>query len=215
MTKVARSGSFRFDCDSPPGVHAHRFLKTRLAKVRESSASAYLDSLEGAAELIRIKSRRVRCANVRDALLLPSGCMIRLPKILICAFAACLTQTALAQSDAERGRAEFLSSCAVCHGAEATGEGPLRAFLLKPPSDLTTLARRNGGEFPVGQVMDMIDGRAAVQIGSHGTREMPVWGQVYAEHARQDDGRAKLHPEWTVRARITALTQYLARLQVR
>jgi mono/diheme cytochrome c family protein len=140
--------------------------------------------------------------------------MIRVRKLLVCTFAICLTQVALAQSDVERGRAEFLSSCAVCHGAEATGDGPLRPFLVKAPPDLTMLARRNGGEFPARRVMDMIDGRAAVQIGSHGTREMPVWGKVYAEGAGADDGRAKLHPEWTVRERITRLTQYLARLQV-
>jgi mono/diheme cytochrome c family protein len=137
-----------------------------------------------------------------------------MPKLLMWLFGACLAQTAVAQSDAERGRAEFQSGCAVCHGAEAKGDGPLRPFLIKPPSDLTTLARRNGGEFPARQVMEMIDGRAAVQIGSHGTREMPVWGRAYAEQAREDGGRTKLHPEWTVHARITALTQYLARLQV-
>jgi mono/diheme cytochrome c family protein len=140
--------------------------------------------------------------------------MIRLHQLLLCAFAACLAQTAAAQSDVERGRGEFQSSCAVCHGGEARGDGPLRPFLLKPPSDLTTLARRNGGKFPVRQVMEMIDGRAAVQIGSHGTREMPVWGRAYAEQAREDGDRTKLHPEWTVQARIMALTQYLARLQM-
>jgi mono/diheme cytochrome c family protein len=122
---------------------------------------------------------------------------------------------ALAQADREQGRREFESSCAVCHGAEARGDGPLRPFLLKPPADLTTLARRNGGTFPTREVMDVIDGRASARIGSHGTRDMPVWGQVYLEQAQEDSARTKLHPEWSVRARIIALIDYLGRLQVK
>ncbi|HUL63789.1 MAG TPA: cytochrome c [Burkholderiaceae bacterium] len=118
-----------------------------------------------------------------------------------------------AQADSERGRREFESSCAVCHGVEATGDGPLRPFLLKPPPDLTTLAKRHGGTFPAREVTEMIDGRSSVRIGSHGTREMPVWGQVYLESAQDDASRTKLHPEQSVRARITALVDHLARLQ--
>lgn len=116
---------------------------------------------------------------------------------------------ACAQADPERGRREFDSSCAVCHGVEATGDGPLRPFLIKPPPDLTKLAKRRGGTFPTRDVTEMIDGRSSVRIGSHGTREMPVWGQVYLDEA----ARTKLHPEESVRARIMALVDYLARLQ--
>lgn len=118
-----------------------------------------------------------------------------------------------AQSERDRGKREFETSCAVCHGAEARGEGPLRPFLVKPPTDLTTLAKRNGGRFPTRQVMEIIDGRSAAPIGSHGPREMPVWGDVFLEQAQQDPTRAKLHPEWSVRARITALIDYLGQLQ--
>jgi len=120
---------------------------------------------------------------------------------------------ACAQADPERGQREFESSCAVCHGVEAKGDGPLRPFLIKPPPDLTTLARRRGGEFPTRDVMEIIDGRSSVRIGSHGTREMPVWGQVYLESAQDEAARTKLHPEWSVRARIMALVDYLARVQ--
>ncbi|HTT12972.1 MAG TPA: c-type cytochrome [Burkholderiaceae bacterium] len=122
-------------------------------------------------------------------------------------------RAACAQADTERGRREFESSCAVCHGVEARGDGPLRPFLIKRPPDLTTLARRRGGTFPAQDVMEMIDGRSSVQLGSHGTREMPVWGQVYLESAQDEAGRSKLHPEWSVRDRIMALVDYLAGLQ--
>lgn len=134
---------------------------------------------------------------------------------LLFACAVSCTGTAVAQAGVEHGKREFASSCAVCHGAEAKGDGPLRPFLVKPPSDLTTLARRNGGTFPTREVMDVIDGRASGRIGSHGTRDMPVWGQVYLEQAEQDGARTKLHPEWSVRARIVALIDYLGRLQVK
>jgi mono/diheme cytochrome c family protein len=120
-----------------------------------------------------------------------------------------------AQADRDRGRREFDSSCAVCHGADARGDGPLRPHLVKPPADLTTLAKRNGGTFPTREVMDMIDGRSTLPIGSHGPRDMPVWGKVFLEQAQDDPTRAKLHPEWSVQARITALVDYLKAQQVK
>lgn len=134
---------------------------------------------------------------------------------LFCACALFVAGAAGAEATPDRGEREFASSCAVCHGAEAKGDGPLRPFLVKPPSDLTTLARRNGGKFPTRDVMDVIDGRAAESIGSHGSRAMPVWGRVYLEQAEEDAERTKLHPEWSVRARIIALLDYLGRVQVK
>jgi mono/diheme cytochrome c family protein len=122
---------------------------------------------------------------------------------------------ALAQPEVDRGKREFLNSCAVCHGAEASGDGPLRPYLVRPPTDLTTLARRNGGAFPTRRVMDIIDGRDEPRIGSHGPREMPVWGDVFLEQAQRNSALAKMHPEWSVRVRITALVDYLRALQAK
>ena len=42
----------------------------------------------------------------------------------------------------------FAFYCATCHGRKGTGDGPVAAALKSPPSDLTLLARRNGGTFP-------------------------------------------------------------------
>ena len=50
----------------------------------------------------------------------------------------------------------------------------LASVLKVPPADLTTLARRNGGYFPLTAVSEIIDGRTL--IAAHGTREMPIWG---------------------------------------
>jgi hypothetical protein len=43
------------------------------------------------------------------------------------------------------------------------------------PADLTVLAKNNSGVFPYDMVYQMIDGRNTT-VGSHGTREMPIWG---------------------------------------
>jgi mono/diheme cytochrome c family protein len=113
------------------------------------------------------------------------------------------------------GRQEYESSCAVCHGATGKGDGPLGAFLVRKPTDLTTLAARNGGTFATQRVAEIIDGRSAVEIGPHGPRDMPVWGRIYLEQAIENPGRMQIGPEWYVRARIMALIDYLARLQGR
>ena len=141
--------------------------------------------------------------------------MICIHRDLLLLTCALFAGSVAAQGDSDRGRREYASSCAVCHGAEAKGDGPLRPFLVKRPTDLTTLAKRNGGTFPTREVMEMIDGRSAPKIGSHGTREMPVWGRVYLEQAEEDQARTKLHPERTVSARIVALIDYLGQLQVK
>jgi mono/diheme cytochrome c family protein len=124
---------------------------------------------------------------------------------------SCLGAAATAQS-VDMGRAEYESSCASCHGVSGKGDGPVRQYLVKAPSDLTTLARRSGGALPMQLVWEMIDGRTSTVIGPHGTREMPIWGANYRAMAlSQPDTAAQ--PEWYVRGRIVALIDYLQRLQ--
>jgi mono/diheme cytochrome c family protein len=130
--------------------------------------------------------------------------------------ASLLTVTAhsWALTPLERGRTEFDHQCASCHGTTAKGDGPLRPFLVKPPSDLTTLAQRHGGKLPEQQLREMIDGRAMNEPGPHGVREMPVWGQRFREDAQQTRlGRWK--PERKVRERLDALVTYLQSVQVK
>lgn len=131
----------------------------------------------------------------------------------VVASVVCIAGAAPAQG-LDHGRQEYESSCAVCHGATGKGDGPMRPYLLNRPSDLTTLAARNGGVFPAQRVAEIIDGRSAVEIGSHGPRDMPVWGRIYLQQAIDNPGRMQIGPEWYVRARIVALIDYLARLQV-
>jgi mono/diheme cytochrome c family protein len=79
---------------------------------------------------------------------------------------------------AEMGAERFANHCSSCHGLDARGEGPVRPVLRTPPADLTRIAARRDGEFPVGEISRFIDGR--FEVTAHGTREMPVWGQLFS-----------------------------------
>ncbi len=114
----------------------------------------------------------------------------------------------------EKGRIEYDHQCASCHGTTARGDGPLRPFLVKAPSDLTTLAQRHGGKLPEQQVREMIDGRGMNEPGPHGSREMPVWGQRFREDA-QETRMGRWKPERQVRQRLDALVTYLQSVQVK
>ncbi|MCK5121836.1 MAG: cytochrome c [Methylococcales bacterium] len=123
----------------------------------------------------------------------------------------------LAEEDADLGKYEFEENCASCHGITGKGDGPLsRVFLMKPYVDLTTLAKRNSGVFPVQRVYEIIDGRQEVE--AHGPRTMPVWGREYARNV--PDIIPELmnfgyigYQKKVVKARIAALIDYLFRLQ--
>lgn len=125
-----------------------------------------------------------------------------------------VTANAWALTPIERGRVEYEHQCASCHGTTARGDGPLRPFLTRAPSDLATLAQRHGGKLPEQQVRQMIDGRAMTEPGPHGTREMPVWGQRFREEA-QETRMGRWMPERQVRQRLDTLIAYLESLQVK
>jgi mono/diheme cytochrome c family protein len=54
----------------------------------------------------------------------------------------------------------YASYCAVCHGANATGNGPAQSALKIPATDLTTLAQKNGGKYPGLHVSSVLRGDA-------------------------------------------------------
>ncbi len=75
------------------------------------------------------------------------------------------------------GKGMFTNYCAACHGAEGKGNGPAAEALKTPPSDLTALSKNNGGKYPAFKVASAIRGESAV--GAHGSKEMPVWGDLF------------------------------------
>lgn len=105
----------------------------------------------------------------------------------------------------ERGERSFMAYCASCHGSDGTGTGPVAEVMTTNPADLTQLRARYGGTFPADSVYAYIDGREDVQ--AHGTREMPVWGNVWGE----EDGEPVDRDE--VDLRIRELVEYIRTLQ--
>ena len=77
--------------------------------------------------------------------------------------------------DAALGEDVFQSHCAVCHGDEGLGNGPLAKALTVPPPDLTVLSAMNGDIFPTRFVLERIDGTDP--LISHGG-PMPVFNQI-------------------------------------
>ena len=110
----------------------------------------------------------------------------------------------------DAGKVEFQSSCAACHGADGKGKGPLSGVLKLAPPDLTALAKKNNGVFPVNAVYEMIDGRKAVE--AHGTREMPIWGFRYMPSPYQAVNPSPA-TEAAIRARMLTIVDYLNRIQ--
>ncbi len=73
----------------------------------------------------------------------------------------------------------FSQYCSSCHGTKATGDGPTSYAMKKKVPDLTLIAKRNGGVFPLDKVQAEISGEKATGL-SHGTREMPLWGPIFS-----------------------------------
>ena len=124
-----------------------------------------------------------------------------------------ITAHAWAQTSVGLGRVDYKDNCASCHGVSGQGDGPMRSFLVKPPSDLSTIAQRHGGQFPQDLIWEMVDGRWAEEVGPHGSREMPVWGNVFKQRAMTQPGDSESTAAWSSHNRIVSLLMYLESLQ--
>ena len=83
------------------------------------------------------------------------------------------------------GRDIYMDRCGACHGEDAKGNGPAVGALKFAPGDLTLLAQRNGGTFPAEKVKNIVG--QWVPINAHGSREMPIWGDLFlAKTAAQE-----------------------------
>lgn len=109
-----------------------------------------------------------------------------------------------AQGVTADGAALYLEYCAVCHGQDARGDGPMAAGLTRPPANLRQLTQASDGKFPDERVRTAIDGRDLPL--QHGTRDMPVWGQAF-KRSRGAQG------EQRVAAHMDALVDYLRSIQ--
>ncbi len=75
------------------------------------------------------------------------------------------------------GKATYATYCASCHGMDLRGKGEIATTLSSKPTDLTRLTEKNDGAFPTERLTQVVDGRA--EVAAHGTREMPVWGDLF------------------------------------
>jgi mono/diheme cytochrome c family protein len=117
---------------------------------------------------------------------------------LACAF--CLAGTSLTSAQST-GQEEFGRHCALCHGLDGRGAGPLADAMKLAPTDLTRLSAGNNGEFPSNKVSDVI--RNGGNVLGHGSSAMLAWGTYFAER-----GEPKVTKE-----RIAALVAYIKSLQ--
>jgi mono/diheme cytochrome c family protein len=95
---------------------------------------------------------------------------------LACAVGPALAEGEDVPGDVAQGAALYQAHCAVCHGLQALGDGPMAPVLLVPPADLTSIVQRYEGIFPLERVASRIDGRDP--LVSHGS-DMPVWGEFF------------------------------------
>lgn len=150
-----------------------------------------------------------------------------------------MMDASVSSQEADTGRREFLSNCAACHGEDGKGVGGQTAKMRTRPTDLTTLAKKTNGVFLANAVYEAIDGRASTTF--HRSPDMPIWGCRHSSlpfarpgvhnwlFAIRHAGRKKMSkptpdaleslvdiscdPEPVIRDRITAIVDYISRIQ--
>jgi mono/diheme cytochrome c family protein len=106
------------------------------------------------------------------------------------------------ETDISSGAEMYHMYCAVCHGLDGKGGGPAAPALKQALPDLTLLSKKNGGKYPNFRVSNAIQGDAS--ITAHGSRDMPMWGDVF---------RGMKRDEAVVKLRVYNLTQYIQSMQ--
>jgi len=107
------------------------------------------------------------------------------------------------KTSAASGSEMYRAYCAVCHGVDGKGNGPAVPALKNSPGDMTLLSKNNGGKFPELKVYNSI--RGDVGVAAHGSKDMPIWGDVFRDMGRGDSAQTSL--------RIRNLTKYIESMQ--
>jgi mono/diheme cytochrome c family protein len=107
-------------------------------------------------------------------------------------------------TSAASGQEMYNAYCAVCHGKDGRGTGPAAEALKVRPTDLTTLGRNNGGKYPADHVSAAI--RGDVNLPAHGSKDMPVWGQLFLSLSEGHRSEVQL--------RVANLNKHIESLQV-
>jgi len=122
------------------------------------------------------------------------------------------------------GRELYTKYCASCHGPAGKGDGPQASSTTPKASDLTQIAKRNGGKFPFYETMQLIEGRRPTSQNAdtsltglpkaHGDAKMPAWGEVFS---REDLGAqgSSLDLQLQTTGKIMMITEYLQSIQAK
>lgn len=103
---------------------------------------------------------------------------------------------------AQKGKVHFMKHCSSCHGED--GRGIFTDSLAIQPANLTLIReRRKNDEFPILEIANIIDGRKMAK--SHGSRTMPIWGEVFSKEEYLDDSQIK--------GKLAELIAYLMSIQ--
>jgi mono/diheme cytochrome c family protein len=109
------------------------------------------------------------------------------------------------KTSAISGKEMYTSYCAPCHGADGKGNGPAANALRTPPTDLSQLAKDNGGKFPGAHIVTVLE--FGSELRSHGSEQMPVWGPIL--------GRMNTTNPQDRQLRMANLSRYLETIQVK
>lgn len=107
----------------------------------------------------------------------------------------------------QSGMELYETLCASCHGTSGQGDGPVAPLIKTGVPDLTRLAHRDGGEFPIEDVRRTIDGR--FDRPAHGPRDMPVWGWQFYDSTSTNDAAERARADML----IDRLVRYLESIQ--
>jgi mono/diheme cytochrome c family protein len=107
------------------------------------------------------------------------------------------------QTSAASGQEMYKNYCAVCHATDGKGNGPAAEALKVPPTDLTTLAEKNGGKYPALKVSAIIRGEET--LAAHGSKDMPIWGKLFWSMSNGHEAE--------VQQRVANLNKYIESLQ--
>jgi mono/diheme cytochrome c family protein len=119
--------------------------------------------------------------------------------------AASVKHVPITNAPSTSGKEMFNSYCAVCHGKDGKGDGPAASAMKTSPTNLTDLAKNNGGKFPAAHVAAVLRGQAGAP--SHGSQDMPIWGPLFSSISQGHEGQ--------VQQRITNLVGYVDGLQAK
>ena len=136
-------------------------------------------------------------------LLIPGAATLLGAVFALATFSAPVSQDRPAREDYNSGAYLYRAFCATCHGETGKGDGPVAELADRRPSDLTVLARHQGGTYPRERVIRILEN--AEPLPGHEPPAMPNWRNVL----RKTEG----DNERVIRQRLEALVDHVATLQ--